>query len=206
MLYVVRHGETRWNTENRIQGQRDIPLSDRGREQCAFLTRRFENTALTQIIHDRRALLTSRAISMNPDLIPDWVRAQNERAADYLAHAHEAVHGARADNFTKAIDLYRETLDQLDPETWPQEWAITNFELAKAYWTDMPGDRGIVSWVTRDQAIVHFHAALLVWTRDSYPAKWAETQAMLGLTYLSRRRGDRWDNIEEAIQYFENAF
>ena len=30
-LYIVRHGETQWNTEGRLQGQADIPLNEKGR-------------------------------------------------------------------------------------------------------------------------------------------------------------------------------
>ena len=33
-LYFVRHGETDWNAERRYQGQRDVPLNDKGREQA----------------------------------------------------------------------------------------------------------------------------------------------------------------------------
>ena len=36
-LFVIRHGETAWNVEQRIQGQLDIPLNDTGRWQAARL-------------------------------------------------------------------------------------------------------------------------------------------------------------------------
>jgi broad specificity phosphatase PhoE len=38
-LLIVRHGESTWNAEERLQGQLDPPLSPRGREQAAALGR-----------------------------------------------------------------------------------------------------------------------------------------------------------------------
>ena len=37
---VVRHGETRWNLEQRIQGQGDSPLTESGRAQAEAIARR----------------------------------------------------------------------------------------------------------------------------------------------------------------------
>jgi len=34
-IYYIRHGETQWNAEGKLQGTRDIPLNDLGRKQAA---------------------------------------------------------------------------------------------------------------------------------------------------------------------------
>lgn len=34
MLYLLRHGETHWNTQGRFQGQKDSPLTERGISQA----------------------------------------------------------------------------------------------------------------------------------------------------------------------------
>ena len=39
MLYLVRHGQTLWNTEARFQGQFDSPLTDLGRDQASRVGR-----------------------------------------------------------------------------------------------------------------------------------------------------------------------
>jgi broad specificity phosphatase PhoE len=39
MLFLIRHGETFWNAEGRLQGQRDTKLNARGREQARLAGR-----------------------------------------------------------------------------------------------------------------------------------------------------------------------
>ena len=35
VIYYIRHGETSWNAEGRLQGTQDVPLNDLGRRQAA---------------------------------------------------------------------------------------------------------------------------------------------------------------------------
>jgi len=42
-IYFIRHGETDWNREGRIQGQIDIPLNDAGHQQAVAISRGLKN-------------------------------------------------------------------------------------------------------------------------------------------------------------------
>jgi probable phosphoglycerate mutase len=48
-LIFVRHGETPYNAENRLQGQRDIPLGPRGRDQASAVGRTLRGKLGTEI-------------------------------------------------------------------------------------------------------------------------------------------------------------
>lgn len=92
-LLLVRHGESTWNAEHRLQGQADPPLSEHGREQVLALRPYLEAFAI------------ERAVSS------DLTRAL--QTATYLDHA-----GAQSDRRWREIDLGRwsgKRLDELDP-------------------------------------------------------------------------------------------
>ncbi len=64
-LIVIRHGETPWNREKRMQGTTDTLLSDVGRAQAQALGRRLAGHSFTALYSSdlTRALDTARAIA-----------------------------------------------------------------------------------------------------------------------------------------------
>lgn len=64
-IILVRHGETDWNRENRIQGGVDIPLNERGKEQARDIAARLSHTVIGYIYSSRlsRALETAVEIA-----------------------------------------------------------------------------------------------------------------------------------------------
>ncbi len=64
-LILVRHGETDWNLEGRYQGQADLPLNERGREQAKLLAERLRGERIEAIyVSDlSRAYETARIIA-----------------------------------------------------------------------------------------------------------------------------------------------
>ncbi|MGK3142886.1 2,3-diphosphoglycerate-dependent phosphoglycerate mutase GpmB [Pantoea sp. C2G6] len=49
-VYLVRHGETVWNAERRIQGQSDSPLTEKGEQQARQVGERVKHLGITHII------------------------------------------------------------------------------------------------------------------------------------------------------------
>lgn len=49
-VYLVRHGETEWNADRRIQGQSDSPLTALGEQQAHQVARRVSTEGITHVI------------------------------------------------------------------------------------------------------------------------------------------------------------
>lgn len=112
LLGVIRHGLTRWNAEQRIQGQTDIPLSAEGR--AAFAGKRppgqFED-ALWVSSPLARAVETARLIGAPEGLVTDgrlaemaWGEWEGRKLADLRAEkgATFAANEARGLHFQPA--------------------------------------------------------------------------------------------------------
>jgi probable phosphoglycerate mutase len=79
-LLLVRHGESVWNVEGRVQGQADVPLSDLGALQALALARALGERDLTAVYASplMRALQTARAMCGPHELTPIIERALRE--------------------------------------------------------------------------------------------------------------------------------
>ena len=64
-IIIVRHGETPYNTDHRIQGWTDIPLNDNGHEQAKKVALRLSNEIITAIYASdhERAHVTAKYIA-----------------------------------------------------------------------------------------------------------------------------------------------
>ncbi len=63
-IYLIRHGESEWNRLSRYTGQRDVSLSDLGKEQAQRVAERLKDARLSTIYASplRRARDTARVI------------------------------------------------------------------------------------------------------------------------------------------------
>ncbi|WP_102692858.1 histidine phosphatase family protein [Rummeliibacillus pycnus] len=73
-IYIVRHGETDWNCEGRLQGGTDTTLNDRGKQQAIVCSNYFKDLNCDAIFSStlQRAMLTATLMneSLKLSLIP----------------------------------------------------------------------------------------------------------------------------------------
>ena len=123
----------------------------------------------------------------------DWSGAQNNLGNAYLAR----INGERMENIDHAIGCYKNALTVRTREIHPDDWAQTMSNLAGAERTR--ANENIESSIQR------LHETLEVRTFDAHPRDWAETQNNLAIAYTDRIHGDRAENIQQAIQHYEQA-
>ncbi|CAD5371830.1 Phosphoglycerate mutase family [Rubrivivax sp. A210] len=81
-LFALRHGQTAWNADRRIQGHVDIPLDDTGSRQAALLAQALAGEGLAAIYSSdlQRARATADALAAATGLAVQTEPALRERA------------------------------------------------------------------------------------------------------------------------------
>ncbi|MFC4076987.1 histidine phosphatase family protein [Salinithrix halophila] len=85
-IYLIRHGETAWNKEKRVQGHKDMPLSSAGEEQARRLGQRFSKQEISAVyssdltravqtaeyVAGDRTLIVGRMVEFRERYMGDW--------------------------------------------------------------------------------------------------------------------------------------
>jgi broad specificity phosphatase PhoE len=146
-LLLVRHGQSTWNREHRIQGQLDPPLSDEGRSQAERLGHRLAGRRLAGFYASdlKRAFETSQVIGA------------------LIGMDAEPAAGLREIYLGDWEGLRTEELAQRFPEAWAR-WT------EEPDWDVVPGGEGAAVFETRVAATLdeilerHAHGDVLVVT------------------------------------------
>ena len=97
-IYFVRHGQTDWNIQNRLQGSSDIPLNSTGIKQAHILADKLRSTHFDYIISSplNRALNTANIINEHRDipLITD---------TSLLERSFGCLEGVKGDEYDKNL-------------------------------------------------------------------------------------------------------
>lgn len=130
-LYLVRHGETDWNLENKIQGQTDIPLNDNGRKQARELADKVirELGGIRKIYSSRqkRAQETAQIIGSKLSVSPivyqgleeiclgEWEGYTWKQVKEVFAEEYQIWHQNRRYQVPPKGESYQQLLDRLLP-------------------------------------------------------------------------------------------
>ena len=133
-----------------------------------------------------------QALEAHPRCVP---RALG-RYPNNLGDAYRArIRGNRAENLEAGNCCYQQALEVYTREAY-QQWASPKTTLA------MPTERIHGSERRTWSRRLAYQQALEVYTRHIFPEKWATTQNNLGNAYIGRIRGERAENLEQAIACF----
>lgn len=106
-LYLVRHGTTTMNVENRYRGRRDVPLDAQGYQDAVDAARRLSGVGLTAVYTGplRRTIATAQIIA-DESRVPDLRIVHGLNNVDYgLWEGLTAEEARRQDS--EAFELYR---------------------------------------------------------------------------------------------------
>ncbi|MGD6802815.1 histidine phosphatase family protein [Rossellomorea aquimaris] len=99
MIYVIRHGETDWNREGRLQGRNGVPLNSRGLDQAKELNSVLRNINFDYVYSSPqgRAVQTAEITAGVPPVIDERLNVFDLGEADGLRKEEVIVKGMLPD-------------------------------------------------------------------------------------------------------------
>jgi probable phosphoglycerate mutase len=107
MIYVIRHGQTNFNEEGRLQGRIGMPLNINGLKQAEYLKREFNTMTFDYVFSSpqERAIQTAEIATGKPAIIDPRIDVFDLGEADGLKREEVKFHGGIPDsNFYKGVE------------------------------------------------------------------------------------------------------
>ncbi|MDB9313358.1 CHAT domain-containing protein [Spirulina sp. CS-785/01] len=130
----------------------------------------------------------------------NWVELQSEKAFLYT----DANFGDRLENIEKAIQLFQNALRVYTPIEFWDDWFRNQYALASRYY-----EKFQLNYSSEDlEAGIQCYQRALQFCDFNQLSElnqetWGEIQNDLGIAYMARLKGERFDNLENAIAAFQ---
>ena len=116
MIYLIRHGETDWNVERKIQGQTDIPLNSNGKQQAEEAANEIANLKIDRIISSDLSRAKETAEIINKKVGAKITIDKRLREVNYGNYE-----GAQFDKFTdEQWEIFNKTPEKIKGESRKQ--------------------------------------------------------------------------------------
>ena len=116
MIYLIRHGQTDWNVERKIQGQTDISLNSNGKQQAEEAANEIANLKIDRIISSDLSRAKETAEIINKKVGAEITYDKRLREVNY-----GDFEGIQIDKFTdKDWVIFNETPEKIKGESRQQ--------------------------------------------------------------------------------------
>ena len=144
MIYLVRHGQTDWNIEKKIQGHTNIPLNKNGRKQVELLAQNISNLRIDRIISSDLLRARETAEIINKNFRKDIIFDERIREINY-----GILEGVPRDTLKQ--DIWN--IFNTNPEKLKAESKIHIYNRIKSFFDNLQGTTDNILIVTHGGAL-----------------------------------------------------
>lgn len=126
-FYIVRHGETEWNTKKLLQGASDSPLTSTGLAQAVIAAEDFRDHQFAAVFSSDllRAQRTAEIIAAEHQLLVQTTELIRERNFGHYEGQHVKVYRAELQEMVKNLTAEQRQTFKLAPEVESNEEVIS---------------------------------------------------------------------------------
>ena len=180
MIYLIRHGQTDWNVERKIQGQTDIPLNINGKQQAKEAAEEIANLKIDKIISSDLSRAKETAEIINKKVGAKITFDKRLREVNYGNYE-----GAQIDKFTdEQWKIFNETPEKIKGESRQQV-----YDRVKSFIDEIKDDENVL-------VVTHGGSLRMM-------LYYAKNKATFDMDSYNEFSKDFWINNAKVVEYKE---